>query len=81
MIAYDPKNKFIIDTIISKRNDETLEILFKKLKLYHGKVKLVLIEGYTGYEKFIRNYLGKIRNKQLIGVINKSRFNMKTGKF
>jgi IS1 family transposase len=80
-LAYDPKNKFIIDFVIGKRNDETLEILFKGLKCYRGKVKLVLIDGYTGYEKFIRKYLGKKRNKPLTGVINKSRFNKKTGKF
>lgn len=80
-LAYDPKNKFIIDFVIGKRNDETLEILFKKLKCYRGKLKLVLIDGYKGYEKFIRKYLGKKRYKPLTGVINKSRFNKKTGKF
>lgn len=80
-LAYDPKNKFIIDFVIGNRNDETLEKLFKKLKQYRGKIKLVLIDGYHGYEKLISKYLGKKRKKPLTGVINKSRFNKKTGKF
>ena len=80
-IAYDPKNKFIIDFVIGKRNDETLEQLFIKLKRFRGKVKLVLIDGYQGYEKFISSYLGIKRKKPVTGVINKSRFNKKTGRF
>ena len=80
-LAYDPKNKFIIDFVIGKRNDETLEQLFKKLKRYRGKVKLVLIDGYQGYEKFISSYLGIKRKKPVTGVINKSRYNKKTGRF
>jgi transposase-like protein/IS1 family transposase len=80
-LAYDPKNKFIIDFVIGKRDDETLEKLFKKLKRFRGKVRLVLIDGYQGYEKFISKYLGKKRNKPITGVINKSRFNRKTGRF
>ncbi len=80
-LAYDPKNKFVIDFIIGKRDDETLEELFKKLKHFRGKVRLVLIDGYQGYEKFISRYLGIKRMKPITGVINKSRFNRKTGRF
>ena len=80
-LAYDPKNKFIIDFVIGKRNDETLEQLFIKLKRFRGKVRLVLIDGYHGYEKFISSYLGIKRKKPVTGVINKSRFNKKTGRF
>ena len=80
-MAYDPKNKFIIDFVVGKRDDETLEQLFKKLKRFRGKVKLVLIDGYQGYEKFITKYLSVKGSKPITGVINKSRFNHKTGKF
>jgi len=80
-LAYDAKNKFIIDFVIGKRNDETLEELFMKLKRFRGKVRLVLIDGYQGYEKFISSYLGIKRKKPITGVINKSRFNKKTGRF
>ena len=80
-LAYDPKNKFIIDFVIGKRNDDTLEKLFIKLKRFRGKVKLVLIDGYQGYEKFISSYLGIKRKKPVTGVINKSRYNKKTGRF
>lgn len=80
-LAYDPKNKFVIDFIIGKRDDGTLEKLFKKLKRFRGKVKLVLIDGYQGYEKFISSYLGIKRKKPVTGVINKNRFNKKTGRF
>jgi len=46
---YYPKNKFIIDFVIGKR-DDALEELFKKLKtVLEGKVKMVLIDGYQGY--------------------------------
>jgi len=41
-----------------RRVDDTLEELFKKLKRFRGRVKLVLIDGYQGYEKFISKYLG-----------------------
>ena len=75
------KNKFIIDFVIGKRDDETLEQLFKKLKRFRGKIKLVLIDGYQGYEKFISKYLGVKGRKPVTGVINKSRFNRKTGRF
>lgn len=80
-LAYDPKNKFVIDFIIGKRDDDTLEKLFKKLECFRGKIKLVLIDGYQGYEKFIRKYLGIKGKKPITGVINKSKFNRKTGKF
>ena len=80
-MAYDPKNKFIIDFVVGKRDDETLEQLFKKLKRFRGKLKLVLIDGYQGYEKFISKYLGIKGRKPITGVINKSRFNHKTGRF
>lgn len=80
-LAYDPENKYVIDFIIGKRNDEALEQLFKKLKRYRGKVKLVLVDGYQGYEKFISSYLGIKRKKPITGVINKSRYNKKTGRF
>jgi len=80
-LAYDPKNKYVIDFVVGKRDDETLENLFKKLKRFRGKIKLVLIDGYQGYEKFIRKYLGIKAKKPVTGVINKSRFNRKTGKF
>jgi len=80
-LAYDPKNKYIIDFVIGKRDDETLEELFMKLKRYRGKVRLVLVDGYLGYEKFISSYLGIKSNRPLTGVINKGRFNKKTGRF
>ncbi|MBC7128283.1 MAG: hypothetical protein H5T45_00935 [Thermoplasmatales archaeon] len=57
-LAYYPKNKFIIDFFIGKRDDETLEQMFKKLKRFRGRVKLVLINGYQFCEKFINKYLG-----------------------
>jgi len=80
-IAYDPKNKFIIDFVIGKRDDETLEELFIKLKRFRGKVSLVLVDGYLGYEKFISSFLGVKSNRPVTGVINKGRFNKKTGRF
>lgn len=80
-LAYDPKNKYVIDFVIGKRDDETLEELFIKLKGFRGKIKLVLIDGYQGYEKFISSYLGVKGKKPVTGVINKSRFNRKTGRF
>lgn len=80
-LAYDPQKKYVIDFVIGNRDDETLEELFKKLKRFRGKIQLVLIDGYQGYEKFISSYLGIKRMKPLTGVINKSRFNKKTGKF
>ena len=80
-LAYDPQKKYVIDFVIGNRDDETLEELFKKLKRFRGRIELVLIDGYQGYEKFISSYLGIKRMKPLTGVINKSRFNKKTGKF
>jgi IS1 family transposase/transposase-like protein len=80
-LAYDPQKKFVIDFVIGKRDDDTLEELFKKLKRFRGNIELVLIDGYQGYEKFISSYLGIKRMKPLTGVINKSKFNKKTGKF
>lgn len=58
---------------------KTLERLFKKLKRFRGRVKLVLIDGYQDYEKFITKYLSVKGRKPITGVINKSRFNHKTG--
>lgn len=55
--------------------------MLKKLKRFRGKVRLVLIDGYQGYEKFIGRYIGKKRNKPITDVINKNRFNRKTGRF
>lgn len=78
-LAYDPKNKFVIDFVIGKRDDDTLEKLFKKLERFRGKIKFVLIGGYQGYEKFIGKYLGI--KAPVTGVINKNRFNRKTGRF
>lgn len=66
-LAYDPKNKFVIDFVIGKCDDETLEKLFKKLKRFRGKVNLVLIDGYQGYEKFISSYL-EIKERNLLPV-------------
>jgi len=80
-VAYDPVNKYIIDIVTGKRDDETLEKLFKKLSIYRGKVDLVLIDGYEGYKKFITKYLGKTRKKPLTGVINKSKFDKNTNKY
>lgn len=80
-IAYDPKNKIIIDFILGKRDKETLEKLFKRLQIYRTKVKLCLIDGYKGYEDLIRKYLGRTRNKPLTGVINKSKWCKKTNGF
>jgi len=80
-LAYDPRNKFIIDFVVGKRDDDTLEEFFKKLKRFRGRVNLVLIDGYQGYEKFISKYLGMKGKKPITGVINKNRFNHKTGKF
>lgn len=80
-LAYDPKNKFIIDFEVGKRDVESLERLFKRLKHWRTKVKLVLVDGYKGFEQVIRKYLGRTRNKPLTGVINKSKFVKNTNKF
>jgi IS1 family transposase len=73
-IAYDPVNKFIIYIQIGKRNEETLEKLFKRLKPYRGKVKLVMVDGYKNYETLIKKYLAKNGHMPTTGVINKSKY-------
>lgn len=78
-IAYDPVNKYLIDFVTGKRDDETLEKLFKKLERYKGKVLLVLTDGYKGYEKFIEKYLCEENEKPLSGVINKSQYSETEG--
>jgi len=80
-IAYDPKNKFFIALQVGKRDEETLEKLFKRLSKYRGKVKLVMIDGYKNYKKLVRKYLGKTRFKPLTGVINKSKWSKKLNGF
>jgi hypothetical protein len=64
-----------------KRGDGDAEELFKKLGRFRGKVLLVLIDGYHGYEKFIRKYLGSGSRKPITGVINKSKFCVRSRKF
>ncbi|MEM4259126.1 MAG: hypothetical protein QXL17_08295 [Candidatus Thermoplasmatota archaeon] len=81
LLAYDPQKKYVLDFVIGNRDDETLEELSKKLKRFRGNIELVLIDGYQGYEKFISTYLGVKGMKPLTGMINKSRFNKKTGRF
>lgn len=73
-IAYDPVNKFIIYIQIGKRNEETLEKLFKRLKPYRGKVKLVMVDGYKNYRTLIKKYLAKNGHMPTTGVINKSKY-------
>ncbi len=80
-LAYDLLKKYVIDFVIGNRDDDTLEELFKKLKRFQGKIELVLIDRYQGYERFISSHLGIKRMKPLTGVSNKSRFTRKTGKF
>ena len=80
-LAYDPVNKYLIEIVVGRRNDETLEALFKKLSIYRGKVDLVVIDGYEGYKKFVKKYLGKKRRKPITGVINKSKFDKNSNKF
>ena len=53
--------------LIGKREDDILEELFKKLKRFRGKAKLILIDGYQGYEKFITRYLGVKGRKPITG--------------
>jgi len=73
-IAYDPVNKFIIDLEIGKRDEETLEKLFKRISIYRSKVKLIMIDGYKNYETLIKKYLSKNGHMPNTGVINKSRY-------
>lgn len=78
-LAYDAENKYLIDFVTGKRDDDTLEELFKKLKKYRGKTELVLIDAYKGYEKFIEKYLTDGEKKPLTGVINKSQYTKTEG--
>lgn len=73
-IAYDPVNKFIIYVQVGKRDEETLEKLFKRLKDYRGRVRLVMVDGYKNYETLVRKYLAKNGHMPLTGVINKSKY-------
>jgi len=57
-----------------------MEKLFKRLKCFRDKIKLILMDGYQGYEKFISKYLGVKGRKPITGVINKSLFNCKIGR-
>lgn len=73
-IAYDPKNKFFIALQIGKRDEETLEKLFKRLSKYRGKVKLVLVDGCKMFEAAVKKFLGKNGHMPTTGVINKSKY-------
>ena len=73
-IAYDPKNKFFIALQIGKRDEETLEKLFNRLKKYRGKVKLVLVDGCRMFEGAIKKFLSKNGHMPTTGVINKSKY-------
>ena len=80
-LAYDPQNKFIIDVEFGNRDNESLERLFKRLQRWRKEVKLLLVDGYKGYEDVIKKYLGKTRFKPLVGVINKSKWSKITKSF
>jgi len=43
-----------LTSLWGQSDDETLEELFKKLEQFRGKTKVIMIDGYKGYEKFIR---------------------------
>ena len=73
-IAYDPKNKFFIAFQIGRRDEETLEKLFKRISRYRGKVKLVMVDGYKNYRTLIKKYLSKNGHMPTTGVINKSKY-------
>ena len=73
-IAYDPKNKFIIAVILGKRDEETLEKLFKRLKKYRGKTKLILVDGLKSYKHLIMRHLAKNGHPPKVGVLNKSKY-------
>lgn len=73
-IAYDPKNKFFIALQIGKRDEESLEKLFKRLSRYRGKVKLVLVDGCRMFEGAIKKFLSKNGHMPITGVINKSKY-------
>jgi len=53
--------------------------LFRKLEGYKGKVELVLIDAYRGYEKFVEKYLADGGEKPLTGIINKSEYSETEG--
>lgn len=80
-IAYDPKNKFFIALKVGKRDEETLEGLFERLKRYRGKVKLVLVDGCRMFEGVIKRFLGKNGHMPTTGVINKSKWSKKLNGF
>jgi IS1 family transposase len=80
-VAYDPKKKFIITFELGKRDEETLERLFKRLQKYRGKTKLVLVDGLKNYETMIRKYLVKTRYHPFVGVLNKSKYSKKLNGF
>ena len=73
-IAYDPKNKIIIDFEIGQRDEETLQNLFGRLKRFRKKVKLVLVDAYKPYQNLIKKFLCIKNFKPTTGVINKSRY-------
>jgi len=64
---------------VGKRDDETLEELFRKLEKYKGKVELVLVDAYRGYKKFVEEYLADGEKEPLTGVINKSEYSETEG--
>lgn len=76
-VAYDPRNKVIIDFEIGGRDNYTLGKLLKRLKKYRNKIKLIMVDGYKGYRKLISKYLGKKRSRPTVGVINKSKYSKK----
>jgi transposase-like protein/IS1 family transposase len=78
-LAYDAENNYLIDFVTGKRDDDTLEKVFKKLKKYKGKTEMVLIDAYKGYGKFIEKYLTDGEKKLRTGVINKSQYTKMEG--
>ena len=80
-LAYDAKNKFIIDFEFGDRDKESLEVLLKRFQHWRCKVKLFLVDGYQRYGDVINKYFGKKRNKPLVGLINKSKKSEPTGGF
>ncbi len=69
----------MIDFVTGKRDDDTLEKVFKKLKKYKGKTELVLIDAYKRYEKFNEKYLADGGKEPLMGVINKAQYTKTEG--
>lgn len=80
-IAYDPKNKFFIALCVGKRDEETLEKLFKRLSKYRGKVELVLVDGCKLFEGAIKKFLSRNGHMPMTGVINKSKYKKKLNGF